>query len=256
MTGWPSTADPGHLEQTISRLAPRWTAWTLLTLRQHDQLRMGELSEAVPWVSYTNLCQQVLRLQYQGLIDRVGFGQYRLTDTARRLEPVFQALSAWSHTHYPAQQPTAQAEQIETALARLRGRGTTPVLAYLAQHPTATFSQLQRSVGAPGSAYARLQRMQTDALLVRTHYGRYELTRPGAALGPVYHALHAWSPRPATEPANPAALAPAARTAHARASAAQSRTTTSLNGLFSHAPHPQPAVPTPRAAASPPRRSR
>jgi len=257
MTFWPSTADPDHLEQTLSRLAPRWTTWTLLTLQSHDQLLLSELNDALPWISDTSLSMRLSRLQQHDLVARTGRGQYQLTDAARRLGPVHQALSSWSGTHFSTDQPTAEAERIETALDRLRPRDTTTVLQHLARHPKSSFTELQQRVGRPGSAYARLQRMQSDALLVRTGHGQYELTEAGHALGPVYQALNTWSPSPTTDEGPVRAAAPVVQeTVSARATAALRRTTTAVQGLFSHAPVPPPAVPAAWTAASHPLHTR
>jgi DNA-binding HxlR family transcriptional regulator len=257
MTFWPTDADPGHREQTLARLSPRWTTWTLLTLQRHHHLRLSELGHALPWISGTSLSQQMPRLQHHGLVDRTGRGQYQLTDAARQLGPVYGALTSWERTHFPTDQPTAEAERIETALARLRPRDTTTVLHFLAQHPRASFTELQQRIGRPGSAYARLQRMQTDALLARTGHGRYELTETGAALGPVYQALNTWSPGPTTAPAPVHFTAPVVQeTVSARATAALRRTTTAVQGLFSHAPAPESAAPASWTAASRPLHTR
>ncbi|MFF7262219.1 winged helix-turn-helix transcriptional regulator [Streptomyces sp. NPDC008159] len=257
MTFWPTDADPGHLEQTLARLSPRWTTWTLLTLQRHDHLRLSELGRALPWISGTALSQQMPRLQHHGLVVRTGRGQYQVTDTARQLAPVFKVLSSWESTRFPTDRPTAEAERIETALARLRPRDTTTVLHFLAQHPRASFTELQQRIGRPRSAYARLQRMQADALLARTGHGRYELTETGAALGPVYEALNTWSANRTTAPAPVHIAAPVVQeTVSTRATAALRRTTTAVQGLFSHAPTPESAVPAAWTTASRPLHTR
>lgn len=257
MTFWRTDADPGHLEQTLARLSPRWTTWTLLTLQHRDHLRISELGHALPWISGTSLSQQMPRLQHHGLVDRTGRGQYKTTYAARQLGPVYEALTSWERNRFPTDQPTAEAERIETALARLRPRDTTTVLHFLAQHPRASFTELQQRIGRPGSAYARLQRMQTDALLARTGHGRYELTETGAAVGPVYEALNTWSLGRTTATASVHIAAPVIQEAiSARATAALGRTTTAVQGLFSHAPAPESAVPAAWTAASRPLHTR
>lgn len=250
MVSWPTTADPDHLEQTLSRISPRWTTWCVLTLQQHGHMRPAALGKALPWISGPNIQQQIIRLQQNGLATRIGWGEYQLTAAAHQLGPVYQAINSWARAHIPTSTAIAKAEQIESALALCRGRKTTSVLHHLAQRPTSSFTELQRCIGHPGSVHTRLQRMQTDGLLVRTGRGQYELTAAGRALAPVYQALNTWSSSPSVPAAHRAAPPVVHEEASARAGAARRRTTAAFHGLFSHAPAPEPSVPTAWAAAS------
>ncbi|MEU1299964.1 winged helix-turn-helix transcriptional regulator [Streptomyces shenzhenensis] len=268
MPDLPRLADD-HIDSVISavsRLSPRWTAWTLQTIQQRGSMRLADINSALPWVGVQAMAQVVRRMQTSGLLERPQFGIYSLTPLGRNAQAVHRALADWHRTQIVSNAPTlARAERTEDALGRLRGKGAIEVLHALAQHGPLSNGELRTAAGlATGSFHYRVHQLQTDQLITRIgpFTGRganYTLTPAARALAPVYPELSDFARKSnviaGTDEVQHAAAAEHAATA-VRASAATQRSTMASPGLFSHAPAPQPRVPAHVAALSHPSRIR
>ncbi|MFE7312870.1 winged helix-turn-helix transcriptional regulator [Streptomyces sp. NPDC057555] len=255
-----SAHDATLVSKAIDRLAPRWTTWTLQTVAQQGQMRFTKIAAALPWLSTQNTQQILRRMHANGLLDRPGHGVYEVSPWGRNAHSVHRTLASWHRTHAGGSGPAvAEAERTEDALRQLRGEGAVEVLHALSEHGPLPYGELRKASGlATGTFHYRLQQLQEDQLLTRTcpsFRAAYGLTPAAQALGPVYAELAAFesvAPSVAVQ-RNPAELA-AARTT--RANAAVQRTPSAFPGLFSHAPAPQPPVPTHLTALSHPSRTR
>ncbi|MFI1825381.1 winged helix-turn-helix transcriptional regulator [Streptomyces sp. NPDC020412] len=250
------------VDRTLAALAPRWTTWTLQTLRQQELMRAAEIGAAMPWNSQPATNQILNRMHNQGLVQRLGHGTYRITTAGRAAEPVHRALADWHRQNFtPA---TADAERAEDVLARLRPAGTTATLTALVRHGRLTYPEVVESTGLhPSSAYQRLARLERDGLILRDSPGRgarYWVSPAAEQLGDVYTALASWAPGAATPepaPARPILVQPQAVNSQWAAVAVQrAPSTAAVPGLFSHPPAAQPLVPAAVTAISHPRRAR
>ncbi|GHC74335.1 winged helix-turn-helix transcriptional regulator [Streptomyces violaceochromogenes] len=250
------------VDQAVVHLSPRWTTWTLQTIRQHGPMRLADINSALPWVGVHAMAQIVRRMQTSNLLDRPQVGVYDLTAVGRGTHDVHRALSAWHRTHLSDRTASlAEAERVEDALGRLRGKGTIPLLHALAQHGPLPNGALRDEAGlATGSFQYRITQLQTDQLITRTSpfSGRgaeYTLTSAARGLTPVYAELAEFARK-----ANPATSPPdehGATAQHAmRASAAVHRSPVASSELFSHVPDSQPRVPAYVTALSHPSRTR
>ncbi|MFE0256893.1 winged helix-turn-helix transcriptional regulator [Streptomyces sp. NPDC059010] len=265
-----TTAPTRHtalVDQAVARLSPRWTTWTLQTIRQHGPMRLADINSALPWVGVHAMAQIARRMQASGLLDRPQAGVYDLTPLGRDAHHVHRALAAWHRTHlaeFPeplAEPEREQPERVEVALGRLRGKGTIPLLHALAQHGPLPRGALRNEAGlATGSSHYRITQLQDHQLITRTspiadRGSEYTLTTAARGLTPVYAALAEFARKahPATTPPDQH-VATAQRTV--RASAATSRSPAASSELFSHASAPQPHVPAYVTALSHPSRTR
>lgn len=250
------------VDQAVARLSPRWTTWTLQTIQQRGPMRLADINSALPWVGVRAMAQVVRRMQTSGLLDRPQFGVYDLTPLGRDTQHVHRALSAWHRTHLSdGTSSLAEAERVEDALGRLRGKGTIPLLHALAQHgPLPNGALRDETALATGSFHYRVTQLQTDRLITRTSpfSGRgaeYTLTSAARGLTPVYTELAEFARK-----SHPAASGPdqyRACAQHAiRASAALRRGPMASSELFSHVPDSQPRVPAYVTALSHPSRTR
>lgn len=260
-----TTAPTRHTElvdQAVARLSPRWTTWTLQTIQQRGPMRLADINSALPWVGVHAMAQIVRRMQTSGLLDRPQFGVYDLTPLGRDTQHVHSALSAWHRTHISESASSlAEAERVEDALGRLRGKGTIPLLHALAQHGSLPNGALRDEAAlATGSFHYRVTQLQTDQLITRTSpfSGRgseYTLTPAARGLAPVYAELAEFARK--AHPAAPGSDQHRASAQHAlRASAAVHRSPVASFELFSHVPDSQPRVPAYVTALSHPSRTR
>ncbi|MGG7569199.1 winged helix-turn-helix transcriptional regulator [Streptomyces sirii] len=255
-----SARDTARVSKAIDRLAPRWTTWTLQTVAQHGQMRFTKIAAALPWLSTQNTQQILRRMHANGLLDRPGHGVYEVSPWSQNAHSAYRTLASWHRTHSGGSGPAvAEAERTEDALRQLRGEGAVDVLHALSEQGPLPHGELRKATGlATGTLHYRLQQLQEDQLLTRTgpsFRAAYALTPAAQALGPIYAELAAFesmAPSVAVQ-RNPAVLT-AARTT--RANAAVQRTTSAFPGLFSHAPAPQPPVPTHITALSHPSQTR
>ncbi|WP_245936176.1 winged helix-turn-helix transcriptional regulator [Streptomyces cahuitamycinicus] len=250
------------VDQAIARLSPRWTTWTLQTIQHHGPMRLADINSALPRIGVHAMAQIVRRMQTSGLLDRPQFGVYDLTPLGRDARSVHRALSAWRRTHLADDAASlAEAERVEDALGRLRGKGAVPLLHALAQHGPLPNGALRNEAAlATGSFHYRITQLQTDQLITRTSpfSGRgseYTLTSAARGLTPVYAELAEFARK-----AQPAATRPDQHGATAqqaeRASAAVRRSPAAASELFSHVSAPQPRVPAYVTARSHPSRTR
>ncbi|MGW1374704.1 hypothetical protein ACWD6P_10600 [Streptomyces sp. NPDC002446] len=243
------------VNQAIDRLAPRWTTWTLQTIQQHGEMRLPEIASALPWLGTQNTHNVLWRMHTSGLVDRAQRGVYTVSPLGRSAQPAHRTLASWHRAHFADDGPALpEAERTEDALRRLRGRGAVDILHALAHHGPLPPSELRETAGlATISVYYRLQQLQEDQLLTPVgSYSRasYTLTPAAQALGPVYAELAAFTRQHPAVERSPVTQQTASA---ARANAAVRR---SLPGMFSHAPAPQPSVPTYVTALSHPSRTR
>src|SRR5262245_61578133 len=82
-------------------LTPRWTL-LILTEMSSGSTRFSDIRRGVPGISPTLLSKRLKHLEAKGLIERVadnatGAVDYVLTEAARELEPILEALGRWSY---------------------------------------------------------------------------------------------------------------------------------------------------------------
>jgi len=88
----------------LKLLTGKWKAEILWTLRE-DKRRFGELMRAIPGITQHMLTTQLRELERHGLVTRTVFPEvpprveYELTQAARDLRIVFEAIRHWSETH-------------------------------------------------------------------------------------------------------------------------------------------------------------
>ncbi|WP_369270677.1 winged helix-turn-helix transcriptional regulator [Streptomyces sp. R11] len=248
------------VDQAVARLSPRWTIWTLQTIQHHGPMRLADINSVLPWIGVHAMAQIVRRMQTSGLLDRPQFGVCDLTPLGRDTQSVHRALSAWHRTHLTdGTSSLAEAERVEDALGRLRGKGAIPVLHALAQYGPLPNGALRNEAAlATGSFHYRITQLQTDQLITRTSpfSGRgseYTLTSAARGLPPVYAELAEFARK-----AHPAAARPDGATSQqaVRANAAVRRSPAASSELFSHVSAPPPRVPAHVTALSHPSRTR
>ncbi|MFC4035176.1 winged helix-turn-helix transcriptional regulator [Streptomyces polygonati] len=264
-----SAIDAQRVEDTLSRIAPKWTTWVAQTLAtQRDPMRVRDVAARVPFVSEQLVGKRLAQMHADGLVTRaedLPGAPYRLSASGAALAPVHRRLAEWSQDYLPGRM--AGAERVEDAVRRLYLRHSTAVIQTLGDGPL-RFVELAEQAGLDHNhTHHRLIRLQLDGLVTRTGpHSRdpYVLTDAGAALGPVYAAVEHWSdPTAAARPAaGPGPRATRTRSAARpapegiRTAAALRRSPAAPGGLFSHAPQPQPRVPATITAQSSPSRSR
>ncbi|SBU92111.1 transcriptional regulator, HxlR family [Streptomyces sp. Ncost-T6T-1] len=265
--------DAQRVEDALSLMGPKWTAWSAMTLAQEDRaMRIRDIAARLPFVSEQFIGKRLATMHAGGLVarddDRRG-APYRLSALGESLTPVFHTLSDWSRAYLPLGQ-MAEAERVEDALRRLHPRHSTAVIQILDAGGPMRYVHIAEEAGLSYSlAGQRLLRLQTDGLVARTgprHGAPYMLTDGGQALGAVYATVEHWSEPVATltTSSSPVRVAAATRTHTnvplagdgARTAAALRRSAAAPNALFSHAPQPQPQVPTAVTARSAPGRGR
>ncbi|WP_335980256.1 winged helix-turn-helix transcriptional regulator [Streptomyces sp. CA2R106] len=90
----------------IELIGGRWTGAILRAVFTGHH-RFAHIRAAVPGLSDTMLAQRLRTLEEHGVLDRrAGAGghapaEYHLTDKGRELEPVLEAVIAWSHRWIP-----------------------------------------------------------------------------------------------------------------------------------------------------------
>ncbi|WP_325099977.1 winged helix-turn-helix transcriptional regulator [Streptomyces sp. GMY02] len=90
----------------IEMIGTRWTGAILRALFT-GQCRYAQIKAAIPGMSDTMLAQRLRELQRDGLVERHVLPttpvqvEYRLTRKGQDLEPVLDAIIAWSHTWVP-----------------------------------------------------------------------------------------------------------------------------------------------------------
>ncbi len=91
-----SSLDAQHVEDTLSRISPKWTTWTTQTLAHHGPLRTRELAAHLPFVREPTLRRRLGRMHADGLVTRVGDthqAPYQLSALGAALSLSFTGLS-------------------------------------------------------------------------------------------------------------------------------------------------------------------
>lgn len=90
----------------VQVLGGKWKIVIIYHLRQKE-LRFGELRKKIPNITQKMLTQQLRELEQDNLILRKVYAEvpprveYRLTDLAHELDPVFQGLHIWGQKLQP-----------------------------------------------------------------------------------------------------------------------------------------------------------
>ncbi|MFD4944637.1 winged helix-turn-helix transcriptional regulator [Streptomyces sp. NPDC058409] len=268
------SVDAQRVEDALSLIAPKWTTWSAQTLAQQGHpMRVRDVAARLPFVSEQLIGKRLAQMHADGLVTRADDhhgAPYQLSAFGESLSPVHRALSDWSQTNLSLGGKVAGAERVEDAVRRLHLRHSTAVIQVLDAGGPMRFVHIAEEASLDnGFTRQRLNRLQVDGLVARTgprHGDPYVLTDAGRALGPVYAAVEQWSNPVATQKrsASPAPVTAATRTHTGvplgsdgiRTAAALRRTTAAPSALFSHAPQPQPRVPTAVTAQSAPSRGR
>ncbi|MDT3725416.1 winged helix-turn-helix transcriptional regulator [Streptomyces sp. DSM 41972] len=266
------SVDAQRVEDALALMGPKWTTWTVMTMLQEGRpVRVRDVAARLPFVSEQLVGKRLATMRTDGLVIRADTGHgapYRLSALGESLTPVHRTLADWSRNYLSAG-ATAEAERVEDAVQRLRLRHTTAMVQALDKGGPMRFVHIAEQAGLDYAfTQHRLLRLQADGLVTRTdprHGAPYVLTYAGRALGPVYAVVDHWSAALPTRwtPPPPAPVTAAQRTHPgiplgadgARTAAALRRSTAVPASLFSHAPQPQPRVPSYVTAQSTPGRS-
>lgn len=103
-TATPEGIDEAHAEirAACAVFAGKWKLEILWLLIQRVH-RFNELRRAIPGVTQHMLTQQLRELESDGMVRRTVYPEipprveYQITEDARRLKPVFEAILMWSH---------------------------------------------------------------------------------------------------------------------------------------------------------------
>ncbi|KFF12121.1 integrase [Chryseobacterium soli] len=91
------------LRRSLDILSGKWKPLILLNLFEQDQVRFVELWRNMPRISKKVLAEQLKQLEEDHIVQRIevyGFPPevyYKLTDRARQLGPVLDALHDWGN---------------------------------------------------------------------------------------------------------------------------------------------------------------
>ncbi|MFD4123895.1 winged helix-turn-helix transcriptional regulator [Streptomyces globisporus] len=219
LTGSTKT-DLARVTETLEMIAPRWSAWVLMTLKAQP-LRYTEVKQALPWLHDGQLHPRLSKLCDSGLVERNRYSSqhvtYGLTSRGTALIPVLRALRVWGDTYLEpgAFDPdgfTAHQQQVEDALVLLTPRHTTAILWALRVRDTASAKAVAAEAmpDYPLSAvYPPLDRLAADGLIEKEE-NTFTLSASGSGLAPVYTQLSAWAAgRPIAEARHHPVWAPA-----------------------------------------------
>lgn len=87
--------------RTLEIFQGKWNAWVLYALREHGEMRFGELRRSIRGISNTMLSSTLKTLEAKGLVAREQIEGippcvvYSLTEKANDLHDVFAAMKAW-----------------------------------------------------------------------------------------------------------------------------------------------------------------
>jgi DNA-binding HxlR family transcriptional regulator len=93
-----------EFDAALRMLTGKWKGEILFRLAQ-DKHRFGELKRSIPGITQHMLTAQLRELEADGLVRRTVFPEvpprveYEVTDAARALRPVFDALFRWTQEH-------------------------------------------------------------------------------------------------------------------------------------------------------------
>lgn len=219
-TGLPHTAlnDLARVTETVQMLAPRWSAWILMTIAS-EPLRYAEIKQRLSWLGHGQLHPKLRKLTDAGLVERTEHAPrhvtYGVAERGAELLPVLTVIAAWGDIHLekewvrdkrtgevrPEQIP--QAQNIEDVLTLISPRHATSILWSLKARGVTSASTLATEAmpgyGLP-AVYKPLDRLVADGLVTMVGAGTFQLSDNGDALAPVFRALSAWaSGRPTGE---------------------------------------------------------
>ena len=102
-----STAELDRLvQETIGRVADKWTMLVLEVLGEHEVLRFGRLAELVGDISQKMLTKTLRAMEQDGFVTRTVYAQvppkveYRLTELGYSLGEAFCAVWIWAQKHH------------------------------------------------------------------------------------------------------------------------------------------------------------
>ncbi|WP_329307115.1 winged helix-turn-helix transcriptional regulator [Streptomyces sp. NBC_01260] len=126
--------DAQRVEDALSLIGPKWTAWSAMTLAQENRpMRVRDVAARLPFISEQFVSKRLATMHADGLVirpdDRRG-APYQLSALGTSLAPVHRTMSDWSHAHLSLGQ-MAEAECVEDALCRLHLRHSTAVIQVL-----------------------------------------------------------------------------------------------------------------------------
>ncbi|MEU6664034.1 winged helix-turn-helix transcriptional regulator [Streptomyces sp. NPDC046821] len=267
------TVDAQRVDDALSLMGPKWTTWTAMTLAQGKRpMRIHDVATQLPFISEQFVGKRLSTMHTARLVTRDESRRgapYRLSTLGKSLHPLYRTVSDRSRA-YLSLGRMPEAERVEDALRRLHRRHSTAVIQVLDAGSPMRFVHIAEEARLDnGHTRQRLLRLQADGLLARTgprHGDPYALTDAGQALGAMYARIEHWSESlPVPRTSSPPAVVRAATRSHtsvpldvdgARTAAALRRSAAVPNSLFSHAPQPQPRVPTAMTSQSARGRSR
>lgn len=92
------------LSYAVCKIGGRWKLFILSKLRD-ETLRFSEIKRAIPGITERMLTLQLKELEKEGLVKRTVYAEvpprvdYELTDIARELIPIWDALNTWGGKH-------------------------------------------------------------------------------------------------------------------------------------------------------------
>lgn len=93
------------VKRTINLFQGKWNLRIIYELSKQEALRFGALKRAIPYISNTVLTSTLKELENQGLVLRKQFNEipphveYSLTESAKELDQVFQAMRDWGNKY-------------------------------------------------------------------------------------------------------------------------------------------------------------
>ena len=105
--GTRSTAELDRLvQETIERVADKWTMLVLEVLGEHEVLRFGQLSALVGGISQKMLTKTLRSMEEDGFVTRTVYPEvppkveYRLTELGYSLGEAFCSVWVWAQKHH------------------------------------------------------------------------------------------------------------------------------------------------------------
>lgn len=111
----PDQACQGTIEPLLEILDGKWTLPLLRDLF-NDVKRFGELRRSLHPISPKTLTDRLRMLEEKGIVTRTLYPgvplhvEYELTDSGRRLQPIFAAMSEWARAEAPCGRAEPEAE--------------------------------------------------------------------------------------------------------------------------------------------------
>jgi DNA-binding HxlR family transcriptional regulator len=94
------------VQDTIGRVADKWTMLVLEVLGEHEVLRFGRLAELVGGISQKMLTKTLRAMEKDGFVSRTVYAEvppkveYRLTELGYSLGEAFCAVWIWAQKHH------------------------------------------------------------------------------------------------------------------------------------------------------------